>query len=154
MWIESNPGYMLLEEKTIFTSFCNSSLPEFSRWRNWSPKRKTACWVTQPDPPAPIPLHFPQWHLLEKLLIQGLSTFKTETIGLWHIFYEAQTMRSLYQKSEYGLRDAWVAQQLSGCSGCDPGVPGLSPTSGSLHGACFSLCLCLCLSLSVSLMNK
>ena len=30
------------------------------------------------------------------------------------------------------------------------------PMSGSLHGACFSLCLCLCLSLfrSVSLMNK
>ena len=33
----------------------------------------------------------------------------------------------------------------------DPGVPGSSPTSGSLHGACFSLCLCLCLSLSLSL---
>ncbi|CAD7682376.1 unnamed protein product [Nyctereutes procyonoides] len=34
--------------------------------------------------------------------------------------------------------------------GSDPGVPGLSPPSGSLHGACFSLCLCLCLSLSLS----
>ena len=32
--------------------------------------------------------------------------------------------------------------------GCDPGVPGLNPTSGSLHGACFSLYLRLCLSLS------
>ena len=32
--------------------------------------------------------------------------------------------------------------------GHDPGVPGLSPTSGSLHGACFSLCLCLCFSSS------
>ena len=32
-------------------------------------------------------------------------------------------------------------------SGHDPGVLGLSPTPGSLHGACFSLCLCLCLSL-------
>ena len=31
--------------------------------------------------------------------------------------------------------------------GCDPGVWGSSPRSGSLHGACFSLCLCLCLSL-------
>ena len=30
--------------------------------------------------------------------------------------------------------------------GCDPGDPGSSPTSGSLHGACFSLCLCLCTS--------
>ena len=35
--------------------------------------------------------------------------------------------------------------------GCDPGDPGLSPTSGCLHGACFSLCLCLCLTLSLSL---
>ncbi|CAD7688729.1 unnamed protein product [Nyctereutes procyonoides] len=31
---------------------------------------------------------------------------------------------------------------------------GSSPTSGSQHGACFSLCLCLCLSLCVSFMNK
>ena len=36
-------------------------------------------------------------------------------------------------------------------SGCDPAVLGSSPTSGSLHGACFSLRLCLCLSLSLSL---
>ena len=35
--------------------------------------------------------------------------------------------------------------------GRDLGVPGWSPTSGSLRGACFSLCLCLCLSLSLSL---
>ena len=28
-------------------------------------------------------------------------------------------------------------------SGCDPGDPGSSPTSGSLHGACFSLSLCV-----------
>ena len=33
--------------------------------------------------------------------------------------------------------------------GRDPGVQGWSPASGSLHGACFSLCLCLCLSLSL-----
>ena len=38
--------------------------------------------------------------------------------------------------------------------GRDPGVPGLNPTSGSLHGTCFSLCLCLCLSLSMSIINK
>ena len=38
--------------------------------------------------------------------------------------------------------------------GRDPGVPGSSLASGSLHGAYFSLCLCLCLFLSVSLMNK
>ena len=46
--------------------------------------------------------------------------------------------------------DAWMVQQLSSAfgPGHDPGVPGSSPTLGSLHGACFSLCLCLCLCLS------
>ena len=46
-----------------------------------------------------------------------------------------------------------VAQRFSAaCSpGCDPGDLGSNPTSGFLHGACFSLCLCLCLSLSLSL---
>ena len=33
--------------------------------------------------------------------------------------------------------------------GQDPGVTGWSPTLGSLHGACFSLCLCLCLCVSI-----
>ena len=38
---------------------------------------------------------------------------------------------------------ALVAQRFSAaCSpGCDPGDLGSSPTSGSLHGVCFSLCL-------------
>ena len=43
----------------------------------------------------------------------------------------------------------WVAQRFSTYlqPGHDPGVPGLSPTSGSLHGACISV------SHSLSLMN-
>ena len=50
----------------------------------------------------------------------------------------------------------WVAQvaQWFGAAfspRCGPGDLGSSPTSGSLHGACFSLCLCLCLPLSLSL---
>ena len=52
------------------------------------------------------------------------------------------------------MGDPWVAQQFSGLAfgpGRDPGVPVSSPTSGFLHGACFSLCLCLYLSLSLSL---
>ena len=46
---------------------------------------------------------------------------------------------------------AQVAQWFSAAfsPGPDPGVLGLSPASGSLHEACFSLCLCFCLSLSV-----
>ncbi|XP_072647567.1 cotranscriptional regulator ARB2A isoform X21 [Canis lupus baileyi] len=51
----------------------------------------------------------------------------------------------------------WLSGLASAfCPGRDPGVLGSSPTSGSLHGACFSLCLylCLSLSLSLSLMNR
>ena len=45
------------------------------------------------------------------------------------------------------VRAAQVAQQFSATfgSGRDPGDLGSSPTSGSLHGACFSLCLSLSL---------
>ena len=41
---------------------------------------------------------------------------------------------------------ARVAQWFSAAfsTGCDPRDPGSSPTKGSLHGACFSLCLGLC----------
>ena len=40
------------------------------------------------------------------------------------------------------------------CPGHDPGVPGSSPTAGSLHGACFSLFLCFCLSLSLCVSHE
>ena len=58
-----------------------------------------------------------------------------------------------FDSQKPGKRAAWVAQGFSAafCPGPDPGEPGWSPTLGSLHGACFSLCLCLCLSLSLSL---
>ena len=48
---------------------------------------------------------------------------------------------------------AWVTQRFSATFGleCDPGVPESSPTSGSLHGACLSLCLCPCLSFPLCL---
>ena len=36
----------------------------------------------------------------------------------------------------------------------DPGDLGLSPMSGSLRGACFSLCLCLCLSVCLCVSNE
>ena len=56
--------------------------------------------------------------------------------------------------TEYTIRrqENWaarVAQWFSAAfsPGPDPGDPGSSAKSGSLHGACFSLCLCLCLSL-------
>ena len=66
------------------------------------------------------------------------------------------------QPQEYSRLTSWEVQKprgwvrLGGSAadafglGRDPGVPGWSLTSGSLHGAKFFLCLCLCLSLCVS----
>ena len=63
------------------------------------------------------------------------------------------------REEDQELRSEGIPGWLSGLApafrpGRDSGVPESSPTSGSLHGACFSLCLCLCLSLSMSFMNK
>ncbi|CAD7676948.1 unnamed protein product [Nyctereutes procyonoides] len=55
-----------------------------------------------------------------------------------------QAKQTFYFSVPFGLVPPWSL-------GCDPGGPGSSPTTGSRHGACFSLCLCLCLSLSLSL---
>ena len=55
------------------------------------------------------------------------------------------------------FRAARVAQRFSTTfsPGCGPGDPGLSPTSGSLHGMePPSPSACVCASLCVSLMNK
>ena len=58
----------------------------------------------------------------------------------------------LTQKTPNWGTPGWLSGWASAfSSGCDPAVPGWSPTSGSPEGACL-LCLCLCLSLS--LMNK
>ena len=46
------------------------------------------------------------------------------------------------QKGTPGCLSGWMS---AFGSGRDPRVPGWSPTSGSLLGACFYLCLCLCL---------
>ena len=56
-------------------------------------------------------------------------------------------------QKKLAIRAGGVTQWFSSAfsPGPDPGDPGLCPTSGSLQGACFSLCLCLCLSLSLSL---
>ena len=64
---------------------------------------------------------------------------------------------SVVQMTKPASQGAWVAQRLSVCLPLAQGVilgPGPSPTSGSLHGACFSLCLCLCLSLSLCVSHE
>ena len=60
-------------------------------------------------------------------------------------------MKRYYERILLG-RLGWLSGGASALgSGRNPGALGSSPTSGSLQGACFSLCLCLCLSLSLSL---
>ena len=58
-----------------------------------------------------------------------------------------------YSIKIHSFGDPWVAQRFGAClwPRAWSWRPGWSPTSGSLHGACFSLCLCLCLSLSLCL---
>ena len=70
-----------------------------------------------------------------------------------HVVFSSRTLiRLIYarplfknQVNEGSLEGSGVEHLPS-----DPGVLGLSPALGSLHGACFSLCLCLCLPLCVS----
>ena len=62
----------------------------------------------------------------------------------------------LYQTNEIWnqtLGDTWWLSGWASVfgSGCDPGIPGSSPTSASLWGAWLSLCLCFCLCFSVYL---
>ena len=72
-------------------------------------------------------------------------------------FYQGSMNQAI--SGEYGiyLKDNRILGCLSGlatafCPGQDLGVLGSSPTSGFLHGTCFSLCLCA--SLSPSWINK
>ena len=53
--------------------------------------------------------------------------------------------RASFWAKTHNIGNSWEAQQFSAAfgPGCDPRVPGSSPASGSLRGACFSLCLCL-----------
>ena len=55
---------------------------------------------------------------------------------------------NIWNREMPGWLSSWAP--AFGPGGHDPRVPELSPTLGSLHGACFSLCLCLCFSLCVS----
>ena len=70
-----------------------------------------------------------------------------------HVILGDYTKGQIITPSSKIPRAAPVAQWFSAACSLwfDPGDPGWSPTSGSLHGAYFSLCLCLCLSLSLSL---
>ena len=67
-----------------------------------------------------------------------------------HLCYMDSFANILVKQASLGM-PGWLSSWASAFnSGCDLGVPGSSPISASLHGACFSFCLCLCPSLYVS----
>ena len=88
---------------------------------------------------------------LSRILVDIFSlTMTAITLNKIKTFYVTSLNNLLLIKPDLKdtLRANWVAQRFSATfdPGCDPGDLGVSPTLGSLHGACFSLCLCLCLS--------
>ena len=86
---------------------------------------------------------------MHQFIIQSLDNSNVST----YCFKKKQNNKRKVKLKLTPQRAARVAQRFSAAfsPGPDPGDLGSSPTSGSLHGACFSLCLCLCLSLSLSL---
>ena len=87
------------------------------------------------------------------LLPQGLSTFLVSRSLVMNSFSVSISEKSV---SSFKFLITGIPEWLSGLApafgpGRGPGVPGWSPTWGSLHRVGFSLCLCLYLSLCVSL---
>ena len=71
----------------------------------------------------------------------------SDNFGPWGTHYQVELLNlhfKILDMGQPGCRDP----------GRDPGDPGWSLMSGSLHGACFSLCLCLCLSPSMCVSHE
>ena len=99
-----------------------------------------------------------KFEIKNQIQYKQLQTIQIRASGGWRggVGHEHSTAIATKKIKQMGML-GWLSGQLSAfSSGCDPGVPGSSPTLGSLHRACFSLCLCFCLSVCVcvSLMNK
>ena len=89
----------------------------------------------------------------ESFFVSVMTKCRVSLLNRWLQFLPTTVIKNVL---EWEHPDGSGVEHLPSAQGMTPGVLGSSPASGSLHGACFSLCLCLCppLSLSVSLMNK
>ena len=110
-----------------------------------------------------IPGHTPVWNEHQSHSMLGIYSSKGGVAPVFRELMVCQGKRlppwhdSTELFTEAGQRG--IPGWLSGLAPAfgperDPGVPGSSPTSGSLRGACFSLCLCLCLSLLSVCLHK
>ena len=69
----------------------------------------------------------------------------------WPGYPQPHKLERPNKKCSLGAIPGWLSGLVPAFRpGRDPRDLGSSPASGSLQGACFSLCLCLCLSLSLS----
>ena len=86
----------------------------------------------------------------EPMLQEGLAGSVSGVCDSWSQGHEFEP----HFRCRAHLKKTQNKKQSAFGSGRDPGPLGSSPTSSSLHGACFSLCLCLCLSLSLYVYHK
>ena len=113
------------------------------------------------DPYRSLDIFFVQFNAWNRPKVRKHSMISEVLLGVINTFSHAaniscstgkkcHTCFSLWKnrKETHGWFSGWTSALGSRR---DPRVPGLSPPSGSLWGACFSHCLCLCLSLSVCL---
>ena len=121
-----------------------------------SPKSRT--WQVHAPSEGPREESFPpssSW-LLAILGILWPVTASAPSLSCFHMALFPACVSSTFKDSSHG-GDPWVAKRFGTClqPSRDPGDPGSSPASGSLHGACFSpACVSASVSLCVSLMNK
>ena len=123
-----------------FLWFSSEILPSRRKMRKISPPFSTYHWAQKGD--SCVAVH-------QCVLCMCVN----ECGGGLGALQEFQLVVNAWSSIKDKFRAAQVAQWFSTAfsPGPYPGDLGSSPTSGSLHGACFSFCLCLCLSLSLSL---
>ena len=87
------------------------------------------------------------WRLRHNPIVQSLVTIHSDKECCNYTCRRNAPGRSIKNDLVQGI-PGWLSGLAPAFGpGRDPGVPGLSPTTGSLHGTCFSFCLCLCFSL-------
>ena len=142
--------------RMVFNLHMFEFLPNFFLWLSSSFK---ALWSENMQETIPIfwyqlrPDLWPSmWSILEKVPCALEKNVYSVAFGCKILYISVKSIwSSVSFKALVSGIPGWLNSLAPALGpGRDPGVPGSSPTSNSLHGACFSLCLCLCLSLSVS----
>ena len=77
------------------------------------------------------------------MITKGKRAWKRDKRWRWGFIIGIEAREKLLEKWAFGI-PGWLSSLTPAFGlGHGPGVQRSSPASGSLHGACFSLCLCL-----------